>query len=343
MSADANPSGANPSGLVLIESEIERQHADALASFARADMVAAQIARNARETGRLLLIGMGGSHYVNRVAEPVYRGLGLDVSAVVASEILAQPLPDLPRSAILTSQSGASGEILQLLERPAGQERRFGLTLGADSALAKAVPCLIGVGGVERGFAATRSLLLSLTLHAAVAVALGQSPGDALARLLNPPAPDVEEAVEHLATFKTFIMSGRAELAGLAESAALCLMELARLPALALEGGQFRHGPLEVLSPEVGIVILRPAGPMAASALPQVRVCLDAGTRPIVIDVSGEAPCDGALNLMLPRSTGLPAAIAILPSLQQLLIRVAGKRVARLGEPVRSTKVTGIE
>ena len=134
MSADANPSGANPSGLVLIESEIERQHADALASFARADMVAAQIARNARETGRLLLIGMGGSHYVNRVAEPVYRGLGLDASAVVASEILAQPLPDLPRSAILTSQSGASGEILQLLERPAGQERRFGLTLGSSGA-----------------------------------------------------------------------------------------------------------------------------------------------------------------------------------------------------------------
>ena len=50
--------------------------ADALASFAGADMVAAQIARNARETGRLLLIGMGGSHFVNRVAEPVYRSLG---------------------------------------------------------------------------------------------------------------------------------------------------------------------------------------------------------------------------------------------------------------------------
>src|SRR5215469_8482437 len=95
---------ASPSGLALIEAEIRRQHSDSLASFAGAALVAAQIARNARETGRLLLVGMGGSHFVNRVAEPVYRSLGLDASAVVASEILAQPLPDLPRTALLNSQ-----------------------------------------------------------------------------------------------------------------------------------------------------------------------------------------------------------------------------------------------
>ena len=82
---------------------------------------------------------------------------------------------------------------------------------------------------------------------------------------------------------------------------------------------------------------------MAASAMAQVKVCLEAGTRPIVIDVSGEVPVEGSLNLTLPRATGLPAAISILPGLQELLIRVAGKRVERLGEPVRSTKVTGIE
>ncbi len=330
-------------GLELIEREIQRQHADALASFAGADFTAAEIARNARETGRLLLIGMGGSHFVNRVAEPVYRSLGLDASAVVASELLAQPIPDGPRTAILTSQSGASGEILQLLERPAGRERRFGLTLGAESPLARAMPCLIGVGGAEQGFAATRSLLVSLTLHAAVAVALGQSPADTLARLLTPPVPDVDEAVAQLAGCKSFAFSGRAELAGLAESGALGLMELARVPALALEGGQFRHGPLEVLSPDVGIVILRPAGAMAGAARAQVKVCLEAGTRPVVLDVSGEAPAEGAINLVMPRCAGLPAAIGMLPALQQLLIRVAGKRVERLGEPVRSTKVTGIE
>jgi fructoselysine-6-P-deglycase FrlB-like protein len=330
-------------GLSLIEAEVRRQHADALASFAGAELSAARIAKSARLTSRLLLIGMGGSHFVNRVAEPVYRALGLDATAIVASEILAQPLPDRPRCTILTSQSGASGEILQLIRRPAGQEARFGLTLDADSPLAQAFPCLIGVGGAERGFAATRSLLISLALHAAVASALGQSPAEALAMLRTPPAPSVDEALARLVDCKTFILSGRCELAGIAEGGALCLMELARIPALALEGGQFRHGPLEVLSPEVGIVVLRPAGPMAASAAALAQTCLEAGTQPVVFDVSGEAALPGALTIALPRLHGLASAIAVLPALQQLLIRIAMQRVERVGEPLRSTKVTGPE
>ena len=322
---------------------MRRQHADALASFAGAELSAARIAKSARLTGRLLLVGMGGSHFVNRVAEPVYRALGLDATAIVASEILAQALPDRPRSVILTSQSGASGEILQLLERHAGQEARFGLTLGSDSPLAQALPSLIGVGGVERGFAATRSLLISLALHAAVASALGQSAAEALAMLRTPPAPSIEAALAQLVRSPSYILSGRGELAGLAECGALGLMELARIPALALEGGQFRHGPLEVLSPEIGIILLRPAGAMAAPALALARTCIEAGTKPVVFDVSGEAPVPGTVTVAFPRLTGLASAIAILPALQQLLIGIAAQRVERVGEPLRSTKVTGAE
>ena len=338
-----NTAGTNASGRALIEAEMRRQHADALASFAGAELSAARIAKSARLTARLLLIGMGGSHFVNRVAEPVYRDLGLDATAIVASEMLAQPMPDRPRSVILTSQSGASGEILQLLERPAGQEARFGLTLGADSPLAQALPSLIGVGGVERGFAATRSLLISLSLHAAVAAALGQPAAEALAMLRSPPLPPVDEALAHLARFPTFILSGRAELAGLAECGALCLMELARLPALALEGGQFRHGPLEVLSPDIGVILLRPAGPMAASAAALARTCIEAGTMPVVFDASGQPPLGGTITLEFPRLYGLASAIALLPALQRLLIGIASQRVEKLGEPLRSTKVTGVE
>jgi fructoselysine-6-P-deglycase FrlB-like protein len=338
---DDKPSAG--SGLAMIEAEMRRQHGDALASFAAAAAVSAQIAASARGSGRLLLIGMGGSHFVNRASEPVYRRLGLDATAIVASELLAEPLPDRPRTALLTSQSGASGEILQLLAKPAKQEARFGLTLDENSPLARAVPCVIGAGGIERAFAATRSLLVSLALHASIAAALGEAPAEALGALRTPPRPSVDEAFARLSNCRTFVISGRAELAGIAENGALCLMELARLPALALEGGQFRHGPLEMLSPEVGVVLLRPAGPSSATALSLSRTCIEAGTTPIVFDASGEAAVPGVITVALPRLHGLAAAIALLPALQQLLIRLAATRVERLGEPLRSTKVTGPE
>jgi len=49
-------------------------------------------------------------------------------------------------------------------------------------------------------------------------------------------------------------------LQGLAEAGGLSFMELARLPVLALELGQFVHGPFETLRPSSGLVLLRGAG-----------------------------------------------------------------------------------
>jgi len=339
----ATTAGPAPSGLDLLRQEMSRQQDDALASLAGAAEGAARIAASIRRGGRLLLVGMGASHFVNRAAEPAYRALGVDATAVTASELLAAPMPDRPRTAILTSQSGASGEILQLLERPAGQEERFGITLEADSPLARALPCLIGAGGMERAFAATRSLLVTLALQAALLAALGRDAADVEQLLSKPPRPDVPAAIDRLAGSGAVILSGRGAMAGIAEAGALCLMELGRLPGLALEGGQFRHGPLEVLAPGVGVVLLRDAGANAAAAASLAKVCASAGTAPVVLDASGEAALPEALTIALPRQEGFAAAFAMLPALQELVIGVAGRRVPRVGEPLRSTKVTGIE
>src|SRR5262249_26196527 len=190
-----------------------RQQDDALASLAGAAEGAARIAASIRRGGRLLLVGMGASHFVNRAAEPAYRALGVDATAVTASELLAAPMPDRPRTAILTSQSGASGEILQLLKRPAGQEERFGITLEGESPLARALPCLIGAGGMERAFAATRSLLVTLALQAALLAALGRDAADVEQLLSKPPRPDVAAAIDRFAGSRAVILSGPGPLA----------------------------------------------------------------------------------------------------------------------------------
>src|SRR5271168_146365 len=111
-----------PSGLELLQGELGRQYGDALASFVANRPMAARIAESLHRNGRLLLIGMGASHFANRAAEAAYRSFGIDTAAAVASELLAAPLPNCQRTAILVSQSGASGEILDLLERSVAGE-----------------------------------------------------------------------------------------------------------------------------------------------------------------------------------------------------------------------------
>jgi len=335
--------GKMPSGLDLLNVERARQHGDALASFEAARAPAARIAESLGRTKRLLLIGMGGSHYVNRAVEPAYRARGIDATAVTASELLAAPLPDRLRTAILTSQSGGSGEMLQLLNSAAGQEERFGITLEAGSPLAQRIPALIGAGGTERAFAATRSLLICLALHAAVVAELGEDLAPALAFLRKPLERPVDAALQALAQKKVIIVSGRGALAGLAEAGALCLMELGRLPVMAMEGGQFRHGPLEILDPAIGVILLRGPGEDIKLNQKLVATCRDSGATPVVFDLSGEAQLEGAVTVEFPASSGFAAAFALLPSLQRLMIDLAGRHVPRVGEALRTSKVTGIE
>jgi sugar/nucleoside kinase (ribokinase family)/fructoselysine-6-P-deglycase FrlB-like protein len=249
----AAPKGA---GLTAIEMEMARQAADAANSFAamrdRADALAVAI----RSTGRLLLLGMGASHAAGRIVEPFYRRLGIDAVAIPLSEQLTAPLPLGDKIVIATSQSGESAELIRWLEVAGKRDGVYGMTLDPHSTLARAALSVVGSGGAEVAFAATRSLLVTLALHVAILAGLGEDPTAALQALRSPAEPDIREALECLAAVDVVVASGR-QLQGLAEAVALGITELSRIPAFALEGGQFRHGPPEMLGPKVGVVLLR--------------------------------------------------------------------------------------
>ncbi|HEX2863423.1 MAG TPA: phosphosugar isomerase, partial [Deinococcales bacterium] len=225
-----------PTGLDLIRGEMARQHADALNSLSQGDLPA-RIAAAANSTGRLVLLGMGGSHMTNRAAEGLYRAAGLDATALILSDVLQAPLPDRPRVTLIASQSGDSGEVTEYLARKPGQEQRFGLTLNPSGALAKGAPSLLGAGGPEVAYAATRSITLAVALHATILAALGEDPAPLRAVLQTPPDPDLTPALQALSGVTSLIVTARGPLAGLAEVAALGSVELARVPALGMDGG----------------------------------------------------------------------------------------------------------
>jgi len=76
-------------GLRAIAQEMQRQRSDARRSFDASGAVASLLAGGLRAGSRLVLAGMGGSHAVNRVAEPLYRRAGIDAAAHPLSELIA--------------------------------------------------------------------------------------------------------------------------------------------------------------------------------------------------------------------------------------------------------------
>ncbi len=327
-------------GLELIRYEMARQHDDAMASFLAAAPLALNIAESAKRTGRLCLLGMGGSHWANRTAMFAYRELGIEVQAEVLSEVLFRKMPDHRRTVLLVSQSGNSGEIAHYLKTAAPKEDRFGLTLNAESVLAESVPSLIAAGGIEKAFAATRSIFLTHALHLAILNALGANVQPALMSMNLKSEAEISAALDALIQCSTIILSGRSELQGAAESGALCLMELARMNTYALEGGQLRHGPLEMLDESCGIILLRGSDETAELTPALAEACNKTGARVVVFDLSGDNIIANTTTLSFSKQSGMAAVFTVMPTLQKLLVEIANRKVSNVGVPLRSTKVT---
>jgi len=329
-------------GLLAIDREMARQHDDALASFDAAAELAGRIADALRLRRRAILLGMGGSHAVNRMVEVEYRALGIQAFAISLSEQLYSPLDLSDSVVIVTSQSGESAEVHRVLSSVAGHAASYGMTLEPNSALGRSLPSLIGAGGTEHAFAATRSLMITLALHLSVLAALGLDATAALDTLRSRARLDVTEAVKLLRPCKAIVYSGRG-LRGLAEAVALSTMELARMPAYALEGGQFRHGPLEILGPDLGAVHFCADEPAAALVAGLAGDTVAGGSPTLVFDTSESEGIHGDLILRLPKASGLASILSMLPTAQRLAIGLAGQRVSDVGIPLRTTKITRSE
>lgn len=336
------PVGSPPSGLIAIREEMARQHGDALNSILAAGDAADRLAASIQRTRKVLFLGMGASHAVGRAVEPLYRDLGFEAIALPLSEQLGQPLPSAGYTVVITSQSGESAEVLRWGAEFGRGGDVFGMTLDGGSHLAKMLPCLVGAGGMEKAFAATRSLTITLALHAAVLERLGVDIEPARAMLEEPPRFDLADALAAMRHVGTIVTSGR-RLQGVAEALALGLAELSRLPCFSLEGGQLRHGPMEMLAPEVGVVAFRGDDHTSILVAGLAQATAQAGSPTVVFDASDAAAAEGAITVRLPSASGMAAILALLPAAQEFMVAFAATRVQNVGTPIRSQKITKIE
>ena len=129
----------------------------------------------------------------------------------------------------------------------------------------------------------------------------------------------------------------------MAEAIALGLTELSRVPCFSLEGGQLRHGPMEMLGQNVGVVLFRAADATSELVARMAVSASEAGSPVVVFDASGDAPVDGTETVKIDAASGVAAIFALLPAAQRFMLAFASARVADVGTPVRSSKITKVE
>jgi glucosamine--fructose-6-phosphate aminotransferase (isomerizing) len=223
--------------------------------------------------GAIVLTGMGSSLAALYPTHLRLLAAGLPAVLVEAGELLHYAADGLEgQTVVMVSQSGESVEIVRLLERIAGRAVVLGVTNEPNSTLARRSEISLRLRAGSEGIVATKTYVATLTaLSVLVGAVLGQLEAE-LARVRRAAAALRELIGRREALTRTLVETlgsrprhlwtiARGPSMASAQAGSLILKEASHTAAEALTGGQFRHGPLEMVGAGHRALLFSPAGP----------------------------------------------------------------------------------
>jgi glucosamine--fructose-6-phosphate aminotransferase (isomerizing) len=301
---------------------------------------------------RIVLTGMGSSHYA---AYSTWRTLLGEYPTwwVPASELLdAMDLVTEGTLLWVTSQSGASGEVVELLDRLEAGVRPHTIlatTNELDSPLARRADVVLELSCGDEYTVTTKSYVNTLVVHAIAARQLAGLPTDdvlveasglppVIESVLADPLPPAAFAA--LADAASLAMVGGVSGGITAQTGALITKESAKVAVEGYVGGAFRHGPFEMAGrAELAVVILTADADRTTSSLRQLSDDLvAAGTRVVTI---GPDAWPGTTHVPTPATGGeLTELVTGILRIQQLTVELARRQGLVPGRFFHGQKVT---
>lgn len=301
---------------------------------------------------RVVFTGMGSSHFA---ALPSWRQLVADGRAtwwVDTGQLLDSPRLITPATLlVITSQSGASGEITALLgpagRQPARPRAVVGITNEAGSPLAASSDAIITLHSGPEATVSTKSYLNSLAAHQQllhVLTGIPLTPGSLtdtakLIEDLNPEAPaDALSQAVTAASNPRIAYIGSKDHAATALYAGLITKEAAKVAAEGFIGGEFRHGPLELAGPGLAAVLFGAWTDDSSTPIPGLAADLIASGADVTL--VGDLVRPGARTIAIPRGHTLTELAAGAVVAQHIAVRVARARGIEPGTFAYGRKVT---
>ena len=221
----------------------------------------------------IIFTGMGSSFFSSYLASCLLNKYGLRAFVINASELLHYRFSLLRKKTLLVcvSQSGETFEIVQILKKRSKQFFCLGVTNEAESTLAQYADfVLLTKAGVEKMTSTKTYVTTNLVMLILGWVLSGNWDSGKINQLklmiqgventlstYNDWLPDILKILGDF-SFLQFIARGPAYSSAL--QGALMFKEGVRTSAAGIYGGEFRHGPIEMVDSEFKAVVLAPAG-----------------------------------------------------------------------------------
>jgi glucosamine--fructose-6-phosphate aminotransferase (isomerizing) len=327
---------------------------DTLASLAGVDFAAFQPLARRLASGalrRVVLTGMGSSFHALQPLLFTLLESGAPAILIETSELVHHaPRLLAPDSLIVAvSQSGRSAEMLRLAEKAARETAIVAVTNTASSPLANSARAVLLTRAGEENSVSCKTYVVALAALACLGeLLLGRPP----ARVLTDLQPVPETVATYLSGLEGYlanlgsqlrgvrhvIIAGRGASLAAAGTGGLILKEAAHAAAEGMSCASFRHGPMELVSPEVFVMVYEGSGATRALNAGLAHDVLAAGGRSALVALSPEP---GVFHLQPVPAVGLPI-LEILPA-QLLSVALALQSGREPGVFTRGTKVTTVE
>ena len=300
---------------------------------------------------------MGSSYFISCAATALLNPQKITSFAINAGELLHYQFSLITKSTLLVciSQSGESYEVVKILEQVSSDITVVAITNEAESTLAKkAAISLVSKAGKEdmtstKTFISTYLVvyLLSLTFGAKfnqTSVSEIESTIQTVSNLLKNRDQWLSEAVKTIAHTPFVQLVARGPVFAAAQQSALMLMEATRNPASALLGGEFRHGPMEMVKEGFRAVVFAPSGITYPQSIAVAADILKFGGKVLLItNQNPPIPDENLFSIVIPCPNESLFAILCLIPMQLIVNQWSIEEENVPGNFTRGAKVTTVE
>lgn len=211
---------------------------------------------------QIIFTGMGSSFFLSHAASYLFNHLNMHSSCINTSELLHYNLSMLNKNTLLvcSSQSGESFEIKEILERLPETVFCVGIVNDENNTLTrKADVALLCKGGNEEMTSTKTYVVTSLAAYI-LGCYLSNQWNNKTIKILNNLKVNftlmlsdyngwLNEVLDFLGDISTIQIIARGPSFSTASQSALMFKEANHIPATGILGGEFRHGPMEMVKP----------------------------------------------------------------------------------------------
>jgi glutamine---fructose-6-phosphate transaminase (isomerizing) len=310
-----------------------------------------------RKFEKIIFTGMGSSHFCNYGASILLNQMGFLSMVMSASEVLHYEtnLINEKTLLVLVSQSGESGEIVKLIGKIPTTVTVVAITNNPNSTLGRRGDYTFLLNVAEEESVTTRTYLSSLMIADLLAKALvgqlnedfindARNLIDNLEGFLSTHAETSAKIKEFISEPPYFCIIGRGYSLSSVRAGALFIREVAKYPSLDFDGGEFRHGPYEMINKNFYALIFATDGPTYEINVGlAVNIAKHNGKAILVTNRNTEIKDKNILVIEQKASSEFLAPIIEIAPLQLLANILAESKNLEVGKFLLSSKITNVE